>query len=96
MLRALGASRRFVARMVLGEAFAMAIVGCAVGIAIGALLHVLADRILSAMTYVDIAYSPRPTVIGFVLVAGLLCIVGALIPARRAARMNISRALLSD
>nr|WP_279099807.1 FtsX-like permease family protein [Gordonia bronchialis] len=96
VLRALGASRRFVARMVLGEAFAMAIVGCAVGIAIGALLHVLADRILSAMTYVDIAYSPRPTVIGFVLVAGLLCIVGALIPARRAARMNISRALLSD
>lgn len=96
VLRALGASRRFVSRMVVAEAVAMAVVGCGLGIVVGLPLHLIADRTLTAMTAVDVHYSPRPAALVVVLVASTLCVVGASIPARRAARMNISKAILAD
>ena len=45
VLRALGASRRFVFRMVLAEAAAIAVIGSLAGLILGALLHLISDQI---------------------------------------------------
>ncbi|MGV9669344.1 FtsX-like permease family protein [Gordonia sp. NPDC003504] len=96
VLRAMGASRRFVSRMVLAEAGAVAVVGALTGLVVGAILHVLSDEILAATTSIDVAYSPRPITIVFVAASVVLCLVGAAVPARRAARMNITEAIANE
>ncbi|MXP20090.1 FtsX-like permease family protein [Gordonia sp. HNM0687] len=96
VLRAMGASRRFVSRMVVAEAAGVALIGSLTGLILGGALHFLSDKILWATTSIDIQYSPRPTTLIFVAVACGLCIVGALIPAMRASRMNISESILNE
>lgn len=96
VLRAMGASRRFLSQMVLAEAGAVAVVGALLGLVIGVVLHLLSDEILSATTSLDIAYSPRPITLVFVGVSVVLCLVGALVPARRAARMNITESIANE
>ncbi|OPX16650.1 FtsX-like permease family protein, partial [Gordonia sp. i37] len=88
--------RRFLSQMVLAEAGAVAVVGALLGLLIGVILHVLSDEILSATTSLDIAYSPRPITLVFVGVSVVLCLVGALVPARRAARMNITESIANE
>ena len=96
VLRAMGASRRFVSRMVLAEAGAVAIVGALVGVLLGGAMHLLSDEILSVTTSLDVVYSPRPSAAMFVAIAVALCLVGAFIPAVRASRMNISESIQSE
>ncbi|GAB91045.1 ABC transporter permease [Gordonia rhizosphera] len=96
VLRAMGASRRFVSRMVVAEAAAVALIGSVTGIVLGLALHLLSNKILTATTSIDIMFSPRPSTLQFVAIACTLCIVGALLPARRAARMNISESILNE
>lgn len=96
VLRAMGASRRFISRMVLAEAAAVAAVGSLVGLVMGTGLHYLADQVLTATTAIDVAYEPRPSTLLFVGVAVGLCLLGALVPASRASRQNISEAILAD
>ncbi|MGB3602982.1 MAG: FtsX-like permease family protein [Gordonia sp. (in: high G+C Gram-positive bacteria)] len=96
VLRAMGASRRFISRMVLAEAASIALVGAAVGLLLGSGLHLLADRILTKTTSIDIAYAPQWSAFGYVAVPVVLCLVGALVPAMRASRMNISASLVEE
>ncbi len=96
VLRAMGASRRFVVQMVLAEAGSVAIVGALVGVVMGGGLHYLADEILTETTSVDISYSPLWSSAGYVAAAAALCLIGALVPALRAARMNITDSILSE
>ncbi|ALG85863.1 FtsX-like permease family protein [Gordonia phthalatica] len=96
VLRAMGASRRFITRMVLSEAAAIALVGAVVGLILGSGLHLLADRILSQTTSIDISYSPVLSAVGYVAVPVVLCLVGAFVPAVRASRLNISSQLTAE
>ncbi|MEO9326880.1 FtsX-like permease family protein [Gordonia sp. B21] len=96
VLRAMGASRKFISRMVLAEAAAVAIVGALVGIVLGATMHLLSDEILSVTTSLTVIYSPRPSVAMFVAIAVALCLVGAFLPAVRASRMNISESIQAE
>nr|WP_202422820.1 FtsX-like permease family protein [Gordonia sp. SID5947] len=96
VLRAMGASRRFISRMVVAEAAGIALIGSFTGLVLGGALHFLSDKILSATTSVDIAYSPRPSTLLFIGVACALCVVGSLVPAMRASRMNISESILTE
>lgn len=96
VLRAMGASRRFVTRMVLSEAAAIALVGAVVGLILGSGLHLLADQVLSQTTAIDIAYAPAWSAFGYVVVPLALCLVGAFVPAVRASRLNISSQLTAD
>lgn len=96
VLRAMGASRRFISRMVVAEAAAVAVVGAITGLVMGTGLHVLADKILSATTSLDISYAPRPSTLIFVAVSVVLCLLGAYVPAYRAARMNITAAITTE
>ncbi|WP_412475526.1 FtsX-like permease family protein [Gordonia sp. LUNF6] len=96
VLRAMGASRRFVSRMVLSEAASIALVGAVTGLILGSGLHVLADVILTQTTSIDIRYAPQWSAFGYVAIPVLLCLLGAGVPAMRASRMNISTSLVDD
>jgi putative ABC transport system permease protein len=96
VLRAMGASRRFVRRMVLAEAAAVAAVGSLLGVVMGTALHVVGNKILTETTSVQVQYSPQIVIGIYVLVAFVLCFAGAFFPAARAGRMNISEAILTE
>jgi putative ABC transport system permease protein len=88
---ALGAQRRDVTRMVLGEGIALALIGVAVGM-IGAFA---ASRAIASMLF-DVTATDLPTFVG---TAALLIAAAGLatyIPARRAARVDPMIALRSE
>lgn len=96
VLRAMGASRRFVSRTVLAEAGAVALVGSVVGVVLGAAMHLLSNQILTITTSLTVLYSPRPSALLFVTIAVALCLIGAFVPAVRAGRMNISESIQNE
>ncbi|WP_415045104.1 FtsX-like permease family protein [Gordonia sp. (in: high G+C Gram-positive bacteria)] len=96
VLRAMGASRRFVVRMVMAEAVSVASVGALIGVVMGSGLHFVADTILAETTSIDVVYRPLWSTIGYVAVASALCLAGAVVPAYRASRMNITESILSE
>ncbi|MDR2280202.1 MAG: FtsX-like permease family protein, partial [Gordonia sp. (in: high G+C Gram-positive bacteria)] len=96
VLRSMGASRRFVFRMVLAEAGAIAVIGAVTGVVMGTGLHVLADAILTETTSIDIDYSPLWSSSWYVAVSAALCLLGAVVPAARASRQNISESIASE
>jgi len=91
MLRAVGMTRRQVRRMIRHESVVTSLIGGTLGIVIGILLGLLVSRALSdegivfAVPYMQLVYFVIATV-----VAGILA---AILPARRAARLNVLEAL---
>jgi predicted permease len=80
---ALGATRRDVLRLVVGQGVALAAVGATLGIA-GALA---ATRVLGALLY-DVRPSDPATIVGVALLLGAAVVLASWIPARRAARVH--------
>jgi putative ABC transport system permease protein len=91
MLRAVGMTRRQVRRMVRYESIITALIGAALGLPLGIFLALLMTRALSQFN-VQIAI-PATQLVIFAIVAIVVGIVAALFPARRAARLNVLRAL---
>jgi putative ABC transport system permease protein len=91
MLRAIGMTRSQVRRMIRHESIVTALIGAALGIAVGVFLAVLTTQALSDEGIV--LAIPWRTIGLFVIgtiVAGMLA---AILPARRASRLNILKAL---
>jgi ABC-type antimicrobial peptide transport system permease subunit len=91
MLRAIGMTRRQVRRMIRHESIVTALVGATFGIAIGTFLAGLVTHAWSDAGFVFAV--PTMTIGVFVAVAVLAGIVAAILPARRAARLNVLEAL---
>jgi putative ABC transport system permease protein len=91
MLRAVGITRRQVRRMVRYESIITALIGAALGLPLGIFLALLMTKALSQFN-VQIAI-PAPQLIIFAIVAIVVGMAAALFPARRAARLNVLRAL---
>jgi putative ABC transport system permease protein len=91
MLRAVGMTRRQVRRMVRQESVITALIGAALGLPLGIFLALLMTKALSQFD-VRIAI-PVPQLVIFAFVAIIVGILAAIIPARRAARLNVLRAL---
>jgi putative ABC transport system permease protein len=91
MLRAVGMHRRQVRRMIRHESIVTALIGAALGIAVGLFLAFLVTRVLEDEG-VPFAL-PVGSLIVFVLAAIIVGILAAIVPARRAARLNVLRAL---
>ncbi|MBD8507332.1 FtsX-like permease family protein [Hoyosella sp. G463] len=96
VLRAMGASRRFIARTVLVEAVAVGIVGGFLGLLFGGALHYLATVALSGTTAVSINFEIVPMAGFYALAALTLALAGALVPAWRAGRMDILSAVAAE
>ena len=91
MLRAVGMTRRQARRMVRHESIITALIGAALGLPLGIFLALLMTKALSQFN-VQIAIPYKQLVI-FAIVAVIVGIFAAIFPARRAAKLNVLRAL---
>ena len=89
MLRAIGMTRRQVRRMIRQESVITALIGGALGIVLGI---VLAALLIARVEFIDFSL-PVGSLIVFTLAAILVGIVAAIAPARRAARLDVLKAL---
>jgi putative ABC transport system permease protein len=96
VLRALGSTRSFALRAVVAEAAGIAVVGGLLALIIGAALQYLTTIALTNVLSIDVEYRASPAMIGIALAALALCLLGAVPPAVRAARLNIVEAVAVD
>lgn len=95
LLRAVGMTRRQVRAMVRWEAVVVAVFGAVLGVAVGsvfgfALVRASADQGLTVLEF------PATRLATYVLVAGLAGVLAAVFPARRAARLDVLRAVTTE
>jgi putative ABC transport system permease protein len=91
MLRAVGMTRRQVRRMIRHESIITALIGGTLGILVGVFLAVLTTQALSDEGIV--LAIPWKTIAVFVLATIVAGMLAAILPARRASRLNILKAL---
>jgi putative ABC transport system permease protein len=91
MLRAVGMTRRQARRMIRHESVITALIGAALGLGLGVFLGALVTQ---AMSDYDIPLTlPVAPLVAFTVVAVLAGIGAAIMPARRASRLNVLDAL---
>jgi putative ABC transport system permease protein len=91
MLRAVGMTRRQVRRMVRQESVITSLIGAAVGLPLGMFLAAL---ISNALADEGIGFQvPWAQLVAFTIVAVIAGALAAIVPARRAARLNVLKAL---
>ena len=89
MLRAVGLTRRQTRRMIRHEAVITSLLGAAIGIPVGIGLAAVLDRALGNTPFAV----PWTSIAAFVVAAIAVGLVAAIFPARRAARLDVLRAL---
>ncbi|MHB8059409.1 MAG: ABC transporter permease [Gaiellaceae bacterium] len=91
MLRAIGMTRRQTRRMIRHESVTISLIGAVLGIPVGIFLAALATTALSRY---DIVFSlPAAALVVFVFAAIVAGMLAAILPARRASRLNVLEAL---
>jgi putative ABC transport system permease protein len=91
MLRAVGMTRRQTRRMVRHESVITALIGAALGLPLGILLAALVTKALSQF---EVRFSvPVGQLVAFAIVAIVVGLLAAILPAWRASRLNVLRAL---
>jgi putative ABC transport system permease protein len=91
MLRAVGVSRRQLRRMIRHESIVTALIGAALGLPLGVLLAAILTRGLASQ---GVSFHvPLTQLVIFTFVAVIAGISAAVLPARRAARLNVLEAL---
>ncbi|MGA8987116.1 ABC transporter permease [Aeromicrobium sp.] len=95
LLRAVGLGRGQLRRMVRLEAIAIAVLGALLGIAAGLLFGVVLQRAVADQGITDLAI-PWIRLVTFVVVAGVVGVLAAVLPARRAARLNVLQAITTE
>ena len=91
MLRAVGMTRDQVSRMVRQESVITALIGAALGLPLGIFLAVLVTEALSQF---DVQFKPPwHDLAAFAVIAMIVGVIAAVLPARRASRLNVLRAL---
>ena len=91
MLRAVGMTRRQVRMMIRYESIVTALMGAVLGMVVGIFLALLVTHALSSSGLVFAV--PWIQIVYFVIAAILVGILAAVIPARRASRLNVLQAL---
>ncbi|MDQ3778411.1 MAG: ABC transporter permease, partial [Actinomycetota bacterium] len=91
MLRAVGMTRWQARTMIGSESVITALIGAAIGLPLGMFLAALVTR---ALEQYEVRYDvPLPSLVAFAVVAVIVGVVAAILPARRAARLNVLQAL---
>ncbi|HUO39198.1 MAG TPA: FtsX-like permease family protein, partial [Mycobacterium sp.] len=96
VLRAIGATRRFTLKAILAEAAGIGIVGGLLGLILGAAIQYLTSIALTNVLSIDVGYHASPAMVAVGVAALMLCLLGSLPPAVRAARLNIVEAVSVD
>jgi putative ABC transport system permease protein len=91
MLRAVGMTQRQARRMVRHESVITALIGAALGLPLGIFLAALVTQALQEF---DVRFQiPWGQLVFFAIIAVIVGILAAIMPARRAAKLNVLRAL---
>ena len=91
MLRAIGMTRRQARRMIRHESVTISLIGAAIGIPVGIFL---AAMVMTALSRYDIVFSlPVSSLVAFTLATVVAGMLTAILPARRASRLNVLEAL---
>ncbi len=88
LLRAVGMSRRQVRRMVRWEAIIVAIIGSLLGIVVGMFFGFAVTTALASQG-IDVLSVPVAQIIGLVIFGAIAGLFAAILPARRASKLNI-------
>jgi putative ABC transport system permease protein len=89
MLRAVGMTRRQVRGMIFGESVVTALIGATLAIPVGIVLAYMVGEAISFSAFTV----PVGQLIAFVIAAVIVGLLAAILPARRAARLNVLEAL---
>jgi putative ABC transport system permease protein len=89
MLRAIGTSRKQVKRMIRWEAVITSLIGGVIGVVLGTILAVLFTRPLDGF----VLSIPVGTLLVMLVLAGLAGVAASVLPARRAAKLDVLDAL---
>jgi putative ABC transport system permease protein len=92
LLRAVGLSRRQLRRMVRLESVVVAVLGAVLGVVMGVVFGVVLQRSV-ADEGVDVLAVPWGQLAGFVALSAVAGVLAAVLPARRAARLDILGAI---
>ncbi|MFT7620202.1 MAG: putative ABC transport system permease protein [Planctomycetota bacterium] len=96
VFRTLGYKARHIAILVLGESMIMGVVGAIFGVGI-AIVAILMSNISIGVEGVQVAFQVSPTLVAKGIGMAIVCaLVAAIIPAMRAARLNVVTALRSN
>jgi putative ABC transport system permease protein len=94
MLRAVGMSRRQVRRMIRGESVITAAIGAVLGIVLGIVFAAIVSRPLAQDGFVF--ELPVAALIAVAIFAGIAGVLAAIPPARRAAKVDVLRAVTTE
>jgi putative ABC transport system permease protein len=94
MLRAVGMSRRQVRKMIRGESVITAAIGAVLGIVLGIVFALIVSRPLAADGFVFTL--PITALIAVFIFAGIAGVLAAIPPARRAAKVDVLRAVTTE
>jgi putative ABC transport system permease protein len=95
LLRAVGLSRRQLRRMVRLEAIAIAVLGAVLGVVMGVGFGIVLQQAIADQGVTELAV-PWLRLLAFVVVAAVVGVLAAVFPARRAARLNVLRAITTE
>lgn len=95
LLRAVGLSRRQLRRMVRLEAVAIAVLGAVLGVVMGLVFGIVLQRALVGEGITDLSI-PAVNLVVFVVIAAVVGVLAAVLPARRAAKLNVLRAISTE
>jgi putative ABC transport system permease protein len=95
LLRAVGATRGQLRSMIRWEAVIIAVLGAVLGLAVGVFFGWTIVRALSSQGITEFTL-PVGQLVGFVLAAALAGILAAVLPGRRAARIDVLRAITTE
>ncbi len=95
LLRAVGLSRRQLRRMVRLEAVTIAVLGAVLGVVMGIAFGIALQRALADQG-IDVLSIPALQLAIFVALAAVVGVLAAVLPARRAARLNVLDAITTE
>jgi putative ABC transport system permease protein len=95
LLRAVGATRRQLRSMIRWEAVIIAVLGAILGMAVGVFFGWAMVRALASQGFGEFSVPPGQLV-AYVLLAGIAGVLAAILPARRAARVDMLRAITTE
>ena len=95
LLRAVGMARAQVKGMIRGESVIISVMGAIIGLAVGVLFGWAVVAKLSGEGVSKLVI-PVGQLIFYVLIAGVLGVIAALLPARRAARLDVLQAIAHE
>jgi putative ABC transport system permease protein len=95
LLRAVGLSRRQLRRMVRLESVIVAVLGAVLGVLMGVAFGVALQRAIADQG-IDVLAIPWGRLLIFVGLAALVGVLAAVLPARRAARLDVLRAISTE